>query len=119
MNDGPTPKAPPGRGAAQALLKQVYHVLAESPCPYLPGRRERKVITELAGTEATTHYTTLSRAGFRRSHQYAYRPACSGCSACVKVRVPETNIMARASLRRVARRNLDLKATDRAADATH
>lgn len=118
MNDGPTPKAPRELGVPLALLKQVYHVLAESPCPYLPGRRERKVITELAGTEATTHYTTLSRAGFRRSHEYAYRPACSGCSACVPVRVKATDFMASASLRRVARRNLDLKATDRAADAT-
>ncbi len=119
MNDGPAPKAPRELGGPLALPKQVYHVLAESPCPYLPGRLERKVITELAGAQATAHYTTLSRAGFRRSHQYAYRPACTGCSACVPVRVKAADFAASASLRRVARTNRDLKATDRAADATH
>lgn len=119
MNDGPTPKAPRELGGPLALPKQIYHVLAESPCPYLPGLRERKVITELAGAQATTQYTELSRAGFRRSHQYAYRPACSGCAACVPVRVKATDFIASASLRRIARRNVDLKATERAADASH
>ena len=77
-------------GGAQALPKQVYYVLTEGPCPYLPGRRERKLITEMPGTpvdKATARYSLLSRAGFRRSHQYAYRPACTGCSACIPVRV--------------------------------
>ena len=61
--------------------KQIYYVMAESACPYLAGRRERKLITEVAGPDATARYGLLSRGGFRRSHQFAYRPACTGCSA--------------------------------------
>ncbi len=121
MNDGPAPKAPRETSGAQALTKQVYYVLAEGPCPYLPGRRERKLITELSGTpgaEATARYSLLSRAGFRRSHQYAYRPACTGCSACVPVRVRAADFVPGASLKRVARINRDLRAIERPAEPT-
>ncbi len=121
MKDGPAPKARRELGGAQALPKQVYYVLAEGPCPYLPGRRERKLITELPGTPvdaATARYSLLSRAGFRRSHQYAYRPACNGCSACVPVRVRAADFEAGASLKRVARTNRDLDALERPAEPT-
>jgi arginine-tRNA-protein transferase len=125
MKDGPAPQAPREMGGAQALSKQVYYVLPEGPCPYLPGRRERKLITEIPGTppgtpadEATRRYSLLSRAGFRRSHQYAYRPACSGCSACVPVRVRAVDFKAGASLKRVARSNRDLDAIVRPAEPT-
>ena len=108
-------------GASPALSKQVYYVLAEGPCPYLPGRRERKLITELPRAPvdaATARYSLLSRAGFRRSHQYAYRPACTGCSDCVPVRVRAADFEASASLKRIARTNRDLSAIERPADPT-
>jgi leucyl-tRNA---protein transferase len=57
------------------------------PCPYVPGRAERKLIVELAGRAAPGFYDELSRAGFRRSHRFAYRPACRACAACVPVRI--------------------------------
>jgi arginine-tRNA-protein transferase len=85
-----------------------FLVTTEMPCPYLPGRLERKVVTELAGLRAATTYELLSRAGFRRSHSIAYRPACSGCSACVPVRVVVDEFAASRSLRRIASRNQDL-----------
>ena len=56
------------------------------PCPYVPGRSERKLIVELTGRGAAPFYDDLSRAGFRRSHRFAYRPACRQCAACVPVR---------------------------------
>jgi arginyl-tRNA--protein-N-Asp/Glu arginylyltransferase len=121
MNDGPAPEAPRQWGGAQAPPKQVYYVLAEGPCPYLPGRRERKLITEMPAStagEATARYTLLSRAGFRRSHQYAYRPACSGCAACVPVRVRAADFEASASLKRIARANRNLVAAERPAEPT-
>jgi arginine-tRNA-protein transferase len=121
MKDGPAPKAPRDMSAAQAPSIQVYYVLAEGPCPYLPGRRERKLITEIPRAPidgATTRYSLLSRAGFRRSHQYAYRPACNGCSACVPVRVRVADFEASASLKRIARANRVLAAMERPADPT-
>jgi arginyl-tRNA--protein-N-Asp/Glu arginylyltransferase len=86
----------------------TFLLTREAPCPYLPGRRERKLVTELAGPDAAETYDLLSRAGFRRSHAVAYRPACQGCHACVPVRVPVAGFVPGRSLRRVARRNADL-----------
>jgi arginine-tRNA-protein transferase len=96
----------------------AFLVTTEMPCPYLPGRMERKVVTELTGPAAAATYEILSRAGFRRSHSIAYRPACSGCDGCLPVRVVTEDFMAGRSLRRVARRNADLRATVRAARST-
>jgi arginyl-tRNA--protein-N-Asp/Glu arginylyltransferase len=78
------------------------------PCPYLSGRVERKLITELAGREARPFYHDLSRAGFRRSHHLAYRPACSHCTACLPVRVDAARFTAGRSMRRIARLNGDV-----------
>jgi arginine-tRNA-protein transferase len=78
---------------------------AAVPCPYVPGRAERKLIVELAGRGAAAFFDELSRAGFRRSHQFAYRPACRLCSACVPVRIAVDRFVHTRSTRRV--RNLN------------
>lgn len=90
-----------------------FLVTTEMPCPYVPGRSERKVVTELAGLRANATYELLSRAGFRRSHSIAYRPACTGCSACVPVRVVVGPFEPGRSLRRIAARNVDLSVSVR------
>ena len=95
-----------------------FLVTSLMPCPYLPGRMERKVVTELLGRGASDSYETLSRAGFRRSHSIAYRPACPGCSACTPVRVAADAYRPGRSLRRVERRNGDLAASSGRANAT-
>ncbi|WP_119458843.1 arginyltransferase [Rhodospirillaceae bacterium SYSU D60014] len=95
-----------------------FLVTTEMPCAYLPGRLERKIVTELTGPTAVETYEILSRAGFRRSHSIAYRPACSGCSACVPVRVVAQAFKPSRSLRRIARRNADLTAQVRPANST-
>ena len=64
-----------------------FFVTTPSPCPYLPGKTERKVFTELAGPHASELNDALGRIGFRRSQSVAYRPSCADCSACVSVRV--------------------------------
>ncbi len=78
------------------------------PCPYIPGREERNVAAELGGPEAKEIYDAAVRAGFRRSHDIIYRPACTGCEACVPVRIRVDDFIARRSLARNARRNADL-----------
>jgi leucyl-tRNA---protein transferase len=65
-----------------------FFITAAGPCPYLPGRHERKVFTHLVGPDAKSLNSQLSQGGFRRSQNIAYRPACDGCNACVSVRVP-------------------------------
>jgi arginine-tRNA-protein transferase len=80
-------------------------------CPYVPGRAERKLIVELTGRGAAAFYDGLSRAGFRRSHRFAYRPACRHCAACVPVRIAVERFAHSRSTRRV--RNLNRPLTTR------
>jgi arginine-tRNA-protein transferase len=89
---------------------QHFYRTSALPCPYLEGKTERKVVTELVGREAVGLFNGLSRAGFRRSHHLAYRPACAGCSACVPVRIPLADFAETRSLRRIRTVNRDLGA---------
>jgi arginine-tRNA-protein transferase len=86
----------------------VFHTTAPAPCPYLPDRLERKVVTELTQGDAVRFHEILSRSGFRRSHAIAYTPACPECRACVPVRIDVENFVETRSFRRVRRANRDL-----------
>lgn len=88
-----------------------FFVTSPAPCPYLPGRSERKVFTELKGAHADTLNDALGRIGFRRSQTVAYRPSCLDCSACVSVRVVADEFAPSATQRRSLKRNDDLVAT--------
>ena len=94
-------------GSADALVipLQQFFATAAVPCPYVPGRAEKKLIVELIGGRAPALYDELSRAGFRRSHRFAYRPACRACAACVPVRIAVERFVHTRSTRRV--RNLN------------
>lgn len=85
-----------------------FFVTTPSPCPYLPGRTERKVFTELAGANAGDLNDALGRIGFRRSQSVAYRPSCQGCAACVSVRVVAREFQPTTSQKRTIRKQADL-----------
>lgn len=88
-----------------------FFVTSPAPCPYLPGRSERKVFTELKGPHADALNDALGRIGFRRSQTVAYRPSCIDCSACVSVRVVAEEFRPSAAQRRNLKRNGDLVTT--------
>lgn len=111
------PSDPPSQAPAGPALTapgqsidrpQFFLLTTEGPCPYLPDRAERKLITELHGPKAGGQHGRLSRAGFRRSHRFAYRPACRGCDACVAVRIAADCFTPSRSQQRILRRNRDL-----------
>jgi arginine-tRNA-protein transferase len=85
-----------------------FYLTAPAPCPYLPGRAERKVFTHLVGDRAATLNDILTQGGFRRSQNIAYRPACEGCRACVSVRTVVDGLELTRSFQRVMRRNSDI-----------
>lgn len=97
---------------------QFFFTTAPLPCPYLPDRLERKLVTELSGPGAENLHEALARSGFRRSHSIAYAPACPGCKACVPVRVVVKEFERRRTLSRLWRENADLIATRVPARAT-
>jgi arginyl-tRNA--protein-N-Asp/Glu arginylyltransferase len=88
-----------------------FFVTSPAPCPYLPGRSERKVFTELKGPHADALNDALGRIGFRRSQTVAYRPSCIDCNACVSVRVVADEFRASSTQRRNLKRNGDLVTT--------
>jgi arginine-tRNA-protein transferase len=85
-----------------------FYLTAPSPCPYLPGREERKVFTHLVGDRAPGLNDLLTHGGFRRSQSIAYRPACETCRACVSVRVIVDHFKPTRSMRRVRVQNSDV-----------
>ncbi len=88
-----------------------FFVTAPAPCPYLAGRFERKVFTELKGASAGPTAEALSRVGFRRSQNVVYRPSCDGCAACVSVRVAAAEFVPSTSQKRLLKRHADLEVT--------
>ncbi len=97
---------------------QFFYTTAPLPCPYLPGKTERKVVTEITGPEADMLHDRLSRAGFRRSHNIAYAPVCPSCNACVPIRIPVGLFQTDRSLRRVAKANANLEGREMPPRAT-
>ncbi|MDJ0951278.1 MAG: arginyltransferase [Alphaproteobacteria bacterium] len=91
--------------------RQFYR-MPPRPCPYLVGRIEQNIFTELSGPDSQHHYDLLSQSGFRRSHSIAYRPACPGCTACVPVRTVVREFVPSRSMRRVLAANMDLTASE-------
>ena len=85
-----------------------FYLTAPAPCPYLPGRAERKVFTHLVGDRAASLNDILTQGGFRRSQNIAYRPACDGCRACISVRCIVDAFTPTKSMTRIHRRNGDL-----------
>jgi leucyl-tRNA---protein transferase len=95
-----------------------FYLTSPAPCPYLPGRAERKVFTHLIGLRAPALNDTLTQSGFRRSQTIAYRPACEHCRACVSVRVVIDEFSPDKTQRRTLRRNADIVGEARPARAT-
>jgi arginine-tRNA-protein transferase len=88
-----------------------FFVTSPAPCPYLPGKTERKVFTELSGQHSSDLNDALGRIGFRRSQAVAYRPSCIDCSACVSVRVVTGEFQPSATQRRMLKRHANLDVT--------
>ncbi|WP_298301649.1 arginyltransferase [uncultured Erythrobacter sp.] len=89
-----------------------FFVTSPAPCPYLPGKSERKVFTELKGAHADQLNEALGRIGFRRSQTVAYRPSCLDCQACVSVRVVADGFKPSSTQKREIKRNRDLIVTE-------
>ena len=95
-----------------------FYVTAPQPCPYLPGKVERKLFTALQGEGAGHLNDVLSHQGFRRSQNVLYRPSCAGCSACLSARVVAAEFVPTRGQRRILKRNSDLERVARSPWAT-
>jgi arginyl-tRNA--protein-N-Asp/Glu arginylyltransferase len=126
-------RAWPGGGYSQIDMKETdtreiippdfvrrmkFYLTSPQPCPYLPGKMERKVFANLAVEGAVGLNDSLTRSGFRRSQTIAYRPACKTCGACRSVRIDVAAFQMSKRWRRVLARNADLEREANPARAT-
>ena len=89
-------------------LAPQFYVTAPQPCPYLPGKMERKLFTALQGDNAQEINDSLSMQGFRRSQNVLYRPTCANCGACLSARINVADFKLTKSQKRVLKRNQTL-----------
>lgn len=85
-----------------------FYITTAQPCPYLPGRQERKLFTHLSTGRSSVLIDNLLKGGFRRSQNIAYTPYCDGCKACVPVRILVDEFEPGRTFKRVTRTNSDL-----------
>ena len=80
------------------------------PCGYWEGREARDLVLDPRDPRLPQAYPMALDWGFRRSGDIVYRPSCSGCQACVAVRVPVDGFRPDRSQRRCLARNADIGA---------
>lgn len=78
-------------------------------CMYLPERQMTALLTDPKLRATTRLYSFLIDYGFRRSGSYLYRPHCTGCEACIPVRLPVAEFTPRRIHKRIWRRNLEVR----------
>ena len=77
-----------------------------SDCPYISGRTEQRVAVDIS--ENPSLHDELARAGFRRVENWAYKPVCPQCKACLPWRVDVGGFTPGRNLARINRANSDL-----------
>ena len=81
------------------LEQPIYLLTKATPCPYLKGRVEKRIATDLSNNNEI--YNELAINGFRRVENWMYRPICDNCSACKSYRVEIKKFKLTKSLKRV------------------
>ena len=95
-----------------------FYLTIPSPCPYLPDRMERKIFTQLDPLDGPHLNNYLTHAGFRRSQNVIYRPACETCRECRSMRIDIEKFTPTKSQKRTVKRNRDLMIEVRPSVAT-
>ncbi|MFQ5591529.1 MAG: arginyltransferase [Phycisphaerae bacterium] len=92
----------------QADYDTLRNVTPEAPCPYLPARSSRNEAYSATQLDGASYECLLAR-GFRRSGHILFRPRCKGCQECRQLRVLVREFAPSKSMRRVSRRNADVR----------
>jgi arginine-tRNA-protein transferase len=96
-----------GDGAVAFFLTTAHD------CGYLPDRQAVNVVVDPGLPVGTSLYSQLAALGFRRSGSRVYRPACTGCAACIPLRIPVAAFHPNRIQRRAQARNGDLTVCER------
>ena len=81
------------------LEQSIYMLTKAAPCPYIEGRVEKRIATDISFNNSI--YDELALNGFRRVENWMYRPVCDNCNACKSYRVIIDQFKLTKSLRRI------------------
>ena len=95
-------------GNERSIIARVA-LTPEHQCSYLPEKKATFLFFNANNTFSLADYQTLSEKGFRRSGEFLYHPHCNDCKACISLRIPVNNFSISRRLRRIKKRNVDLK----------
>jgi len=87
-------------------------------CGYWPDREAQDLVVDPNDARMALAYGSMLALGFRRSGQHIYRPRCSGCSACVPLRIPVATFQPSRSQRRCLARNVAVELIEQPAKRT-
>lgn len=96
--------------SSDTLAALRFYQTTPHDCSYLEGREATTIFMDPETPVSSELYSRLITAGFRRSGEHLYRPACAHCSACVSCRVRVNEFRRSKRFTRVWRRNKDLVA---------
>ena len=101
------------------LENSIYLVTKTAPCPYITGRFEKRIATDISFNSSVHDELTIN--GFRRVENWMYRPACDNCNACKSYRVIIDEFKLTKSLKRVVNNlnNLNIKIINNTATDEH
>lgn len=77
-------------------------------CSYLEGKQAITLFADPLAKVDKDLYSALSAVGFRRSGTHIYRPYCQTCTACIPVRLPVDQFVAKRRHKRVLQLNQDI-----------
>jgi len=86
-----------------------FHRSLPRPCPYLPGKKEHLLFTDLTKFVSKKTLEKLVSEGFRRSENIFYKPNCKNCKACMSARIIINNFLFSKNFKRILKKNQDLK----------
>ena len=70
-----------------------FHRSLPRLCPYLPGKKEYLLFTDLTKFVSKKTLEKLVSEGFRRSENIFYKPSCKHCKACMSSRIVVNNFL--------------------------